>query len=173
MRKYISKVQIWDTFFHFCRPETLQIIPKPDPNPIKWVWPEPDFWHPSASLNKGQLTFKSECLKICTDFGQQMCLSLPEKIAPTSDCLENAPTCSCCCQPSCDESLRPVCEHVSTTTTYKRKHFLVYTRHVFAKPPECHILASYQMWFCQKLLKKAKSNSKIVKIWWFCEINIW
>ena len=40
-------------------------------------------------------------------------------------------------------------------------------RHVFAKPPECHILASYQMWFCQKLLKNAKNNSKIVKIWWF------
>ena len=43
----------------------------------------------------------------------------------------------------------------------------VATRHVFAKPPECHILASYQMWFGQKLLKNAKNNSKIVKIWWF------
>ena len=64
--------------------------------------------------NKGQLTFKEECLKICTDFGQQICLSPPEKIAPTSDCLEHAQTCSCCCQPSCDESLRPNCEQIST-----------------------------------------------------------
>ena len=64
--------------------------------------------------NKGQLTFKEECLKICTDFGQQICLSPPEKIAPTSDCLEHAQTCSCCCQPSCDESLRPNCEQLST-----------------------------------------------------------
>ena len=71
--------------------------------------------------NRGHLTFKSECLKICTDFGQQMCLSLPEKIAPTSDCLENAPTCSCCCQPSCDENLRPICENFTTSTTNKRK----------------------------------------------------
>ena len=31
------------------------------------------------------------------------------------------------------------------------------SRHVFAKPPECHILASYQMRFCQKLLKNAKN----------------
>ena len=38
-------------------------------------------------------------------------------------------------------------------------------RHVFAKPPECHILVSYQMWFGQKLLKNAKNNSKIVMIW--------
>ena len=40
-------------------------------------------------------------------------------------------------------------------------------RHVFAKPPECHILASYQMWFCQKFLKNAKNYTKIVKIWRF------
>ena len=38
-------------------------------------------------------------------------------------------------------------------------------RHVFAKPPECHILASYQMWFGQKLLKNTKNNSKMVKNW--------
>ena len=29
------------------------------------------------------------------------------------------------------------------------------------------VLASYQMWFCQKLLKSAKYNSQIVKIWRF------
>ena len=33
-------------------------------------------------------------------------------------------------------------------------------RHVFAKGPECPVLASYHMWFCQKLLKNAKYNSK-------------
>ena len=72
--------------------------------------------------NKGQLTFKEECLKICTDFGQQICLSPPEKIAPTSDCLEHAQTCSCCCQPSCDESLRPNCEQ---TSTLKRDYLIL------------------------------------------------
>ena len=33
------------------------------------------------------------------------------------------------------------------------------SRHVFSKGPECPVLASYQMWFCQKLLKNAKYNS--------------
>ena len=42
------------------------------------------------------------------------------------------------------------------------------TRHVFTKPPECHTLVSYQMWFCQKLLKKpVKNASQMVNIWWF------
>ena len=31
----------------------------------------------------------------------------------------------------------------------------------------CPVLPSYQMWFCQKLLKKAKTNRQIVKIWLF------
>ena len=46
----------------------------------------------------------------------------------------------------------------------KKRH---HPRHVFAKPPECPVLASYQMWYCQKLLKNAKFPSKIVKIWPF------
>ena len=32
------------------------------------------------------------------------------------------------------------------------------------KGSDCPILASYQMWFGQKLLKKAQTNSKIMKI---------
>ena len=42
-----------------------------------------------------------------------------------------------------------------------------HARHVFAKGPDYPVLASYQMWFCRKLLKNAKSNSQIVKFWWF------
>ena len=41
------------------------------------------------------------------------------------------------------------------------------SRHVFAKGPDCPVLVIYQMWFCQKLLKKAKSKRQVVKIWWF------
>ena len=44
---------------------------------------------------------------------------------------------------------------------------MIPNRHVFAKPPECHILASYQMWFCRKLLKNAKYARQIVMIWLF------
>ena len=40
-------------------------------------------------------------------------------------------------------------------------------RHVFANGSDCPVLGSYQMWFGQKLLKKAKTNSKIMKIWLF------
>ena len=43
----------------------------------------------------------------------------------------------------------------------------VKVRHIFAKGPECPLLASYQMWFCQKLLKNTKYNSQIVKSWQF------
>ena len=58
-----------------------------------------------------------------------MCNSLPEEIAPTTDCSsikqnphvfkhfylkliyfqDSEDTCQCCCQPSCDESKRPIC----------------------------------------------------------------
>ena len=34
---------------------------------------------------------------------------------------------------------------------------------------KCPVLASYQMWFCQKLLKNAINNSKVVRIWRFFE----
>ena len=40
-------------------------------------------------------------------------------------------------------------------------------RHAPPKGWKCPVLASYQMWFCQKLLKNAKNHSKIVKIWPF------
>ena len=46
-------------------------------------------------------------------------------------------------------------------------HDIIGIRHVFDKGPECPVLASYQMWLCQKLLKIAKLNNKIVKIWQF------
>ena len=39
--------------------------------------------------------------------------------------------------------------------------------HAPPKGWKCHVFASYQMWFCQKLLKNAKNHSKIVKIWPF------
>ena len=44
---------------------------------------------------------------------------------------------------------------------------MLQNRHVFAKPSDCPVLASYQMWFCQKMLKNVKTNNKIVKIWLF------
>ena len=44
---------------------------------------------------------------------------------------------------------------------------MLVTRHVLAKGLDCAFIASFLVWFCQKLVKKAKSNSKIVKIWWF------
>ena len=40
------------------------------------------------------------------------------------------------------------------------------SRHVLAKPLECHILASYQMWYCQKLLKNASQIVKICQFLW-------
>ena len=43
--------------------------------------------------------------------------------------------------------------------------FVHYTQTCTAQ--ECPVLASYQMWFCQKLLKNAKNYTKIVKIWRF------
>ena len=54
----------------------------------------------------------------------------------------------------CLISRAPSCRPTKTSSRHK---------HVFAKPPECPVLASYQMWYCQKLLK----NAKIVKIWPF------
>merc|ERR1711894_42835 len=33
-------------------------------------------------------------------------------------------------------------------------------RHVFANPPECHILASYQMWFAKNCLKNSRRSKK-------------
>ena len=33
-----------------------------------------------------------------------LCRSEPEKIEPTSDCIESKKTCDCCCRPSCDDS---------------------------------------------------------------------
>ena len=42
---------------------------------------------------------------------------------------------------------------------------LARTRHAPPKGSDCPVLTSYQMWFCQKLLKNAKNNSKIVQIW--------
>ena len=47
------------------------------------------------------------------------------------------------------------------------KHLWVVRRHAQPKGSDCPVLASYQMWFCQKLLKNAKNNTKIVKIWRF------
>ena len=49
---------------------------------------------------------------------------------------------------------------------------LLLSRHAPPKGWKCHILASYQMWFCQKLLRNAKkntSNSQGIKItdFWF------
>ena len=41
------------------------------------------------------------------------------------------------------------------------------SRHAPPKGWERSVLASYQMWFCQKLLKNAKNYTKIVKIWRF------
>ena len=44
-------------------------------------------------------------------------------------------------------------------------------RHVFANPPECHILASYQMWFTKnllKILKKAKNHQYLTK-----NVHVW
>ena len=41
------------------------------------------------------------------------------------------------------------------------------SRHAPPKCSDCPVLASYQMWFCQKLLKNAKNYTKIVKIWRF------
>ena len=43
----------------------------------------------------------------------------------------------------------------------------VSTKHALSKGWKCHILTSYQMWFCPKLLKNAKITSKMVKIWPF------
>ena len=39
-----------------------------------------------------------------------------------------------------------------------RQAFVVWHRHVFANGSDCPVLASYQMWFGQKLLKKAKKT---------------
>ena len=61
----------------------------------------------------------------------------------------------------CAHLLIVVCSRV-----WSEKSILL-DRHVFAKPSDCPVLASYQMWFCQKMLKNAKTNSKIVKIWLF------
>ena len=41
------------------------------------------------------------------------------------------------------------------------------SRHASPKGWKCPVLANYQMWFFQKLLKNAKNHSKIVKIWPF------
>ena len=49
-------------------------------------------------------TFKHECVKICKVLGKMLCRSEPEKIEPTSDCIESKKTCDCCCRPSCDDS---------------------------------------------------------------------
>ena len=42
-----------------------------------------------------------------------------------------------------------------------------FNRHALLKCSDCPVLASYQMWFCQKLLKNANNYTKIVKIWRF------
>ena len=44
---------------------------------------------------------------------------------------------------------------------------MVNNRHALPKGSDCPVLDSYQMWFCQKLLKNAKNNSQIVQIWQF------
>ena len=58
------------------------------------------FFHSYRQKN----TFKHECVKICKVLGKMLCRSEPEKIEPTSDCIESKKTCDCCCRPSCDDS---------------------------------------------------------------------
>ena len=44
-----------------------------------------------------------------------------------------------------------------------------WSRHVFAKPPECHILASYQMWFAKNCSKMPKLTAKWRRFGDFCD----
>ena len=37
-------------------------------------------------------------------------------------------------------------------------------RHVFAKGPDCPVLVSYHMWFCQKLLKNVKNWKSVILV---------
>ena len=36
----------------------------------------------------------------------------------------------------------------------------VHNRHVFANPPECHILASYKMWFAKNCSQNSRKSQK-------------
>ena len=45
-----------------------------------------------------------------------LCRSEPEKIEPTSDCIEGKKTCDCCCRPSCDDS--KIVDECKEPTTY-------------------------------------------------------
>ena len=45
-----------------------------------------------------------------------LCRSEPEKIEPTSDCIESKKTCDCCCRPSCDDS--KIVDECKEPTTY-------------------------------------------------------
>ena len=55
---------------------------------------------------------------------------------------------------------------LSSSKQFKARYMWVWSRHVFAKGPDCPVLESYQKWFCQKFLKNAKikSNSEVLVI---------
>jgi hypothetical protein len=80
--------------------------------------------------NIKEQTFEKECKKLCNDFGNRMCGSkeATQKIGPTSDCKDNEKDCSCCCNPSCDETKRFTCEKVSETTTTEGMQICQLTR---------------------------------------------
>ena len=46
-------------------------------------------------------------------------------------------------------------------------------RHALPKGWKCHILASYQMWFCQKLLKNIKKQANSQDLAIFVKSHIW
>ena len=80
-------------------------------------------WNSGIKFNKAfffhsrqKNTFKHECVKICKVLGKMLCRSEPEKIEPTSDCIEGKKTCDCCCRPSCDDS--KIVDECKEPTTY-------------------------------------------------------